>query len=253
MRSRSAGSTYSSLLRCRHSAGPPIKRRETPSKVWPIPCGIIWKAIRNNYSPAGSPPSCTCAASSDAGRSHVGKGPASDRDCDGVVRPDPDPYPIWWRGVTSPPPAQWAYVFDDLTGEHTAEEWALAAAIFIAQTRRKTGQGPTFAELFTHLLPETSGLPAAFPPGLEFIDRRRALSGFRGHVAIEWRRRAMINWDKDVERSLRVGRSFRQRSRRRQELRRAATITDTRGPGGVAAYSRHPARKDGERDDALRS
>lgn len=134
----------------------------------------------------------------------------------------PDLHPAWW-GVSSTPPAQWAYVFDELTGEDTAEEWALAAAIFIAQTRRRTGQGPTFTELFTHLLPDTAGLPAGFPAGLGYPERRRALSSFRGLVAIEWRRRAMINWDKDVTRSLRVGRSFRARSRHRQKLRREQT------------------------------
>lgn len=71
-------------------------------------------------------------------------------------------YPIWWRGVSAPPPAAWAYTFETFTGEETAGEWALAAAVFIAQTRRRTGAGPTFAELFAHLLPDTGGLPARF-------------------------------------------------------------------------------------------
>jgi len=108
-------------------------------------------------------------------------------------------------------------MFEEFTGDETAEEWALAAAIFIAQTRRRTSRGPTFAELFAYLLPDTSGLPAPFPPELDFFERRRAISGFRGHVAIEWRRRGMISWDGGVTRSLRVGRAFRVRSRRRRE------------------------------------
>lgn len=133
-----------------------------------------------------------------------------------MVAVGPDPNPIWWRGIDTPAPAAWAYVFEDLTGEDTADSWALAAAIFVAQTRRRTGHGPTFSELFTHLLPDSSGLPAPFPDGLEFIDRRRAISGFRGHAATEWRRRNMISWSSGVTRSLRVGRAFREQSRRRQ-------------------------------------
>lgn len=136
-----------------------------------------------------------------------------------MVAVKPDPYPIWWRGIAAPPPCSWAYVFEELTGEDTAEEWALAGAVFIAQTRRRSGHGPTFSELFTHLLPDSSGLPAPFPDGLDFIERRRAVSAFRGHVAIEWRRRNMISWDTGVTHSLRVGRAFRERSRRRQLAR----------------------------------
>lgn len=126
-------------------------------------------------------------------------------------------YPIWWRGADAPPPTEWAYMFDAFTGDETAEEWALSAAIYIAQVRRRTGAGPTYSELFAFLLPDTRGLPGPFPVGLEPDERRRAISGFRGHVAIEWRRRGMINFDKGVKRSLRVGREFRERSRQRQQ------------------------------------
>lgn len=132
-----------------------------------------------------------------------------------------NPFPIWWRGITTAPPAQWSYVFEELTGADTAEEWALAAAVFIAQTRRRTGRGPTFSELFTELLPDTAGLPAPFPEDLDFAERRRAVTGFRGHVTIEWRRRGMISWEKNVTRSLRVGPVFRERSRHRQQARNA--------------------------------
>lgn len=128
-------------------------------------------------------------------------------------------YPIWWRGADAHPPAEWAYMFDAFTGDETAEEWALAAAIYVAQVRRRTGAGPTYSELFTFLLPDTSGLPGPFPSGLEPDERRRVISAFRGHVAIEWRRRGMISSDKGVKRSLRVGREFRERSRQRQQRR----------------------------------
>jgi hypothetical protein len=129
-------------------------------------------------------------------------------------------YPIWWRGITPPPPAAWIYMFEVFTGEDTSDEWALAAAIFIAQVRRRTGSGPTFAELFTHLTPDSRGLPAPFPDDLEPIERHRAIAGFRGHVIIDWRRRGMIGYDTGVTRSLRVGRAFRERSRLRQRALR---------------------------------
>ncbi|MBT2495832.1 hypothetical protein J7E45_09445 [Microbacterium sp. ISL-59] len=134
----------------------------------------------------------------------------------------PDSYPIWWQEIDSPPPAEWVFMFEDFTGDDTAEQWALAAAIFIAQTRRRTAAGPTFAELFTHLLPDTGGLPGPLPRNLDFVQRRRAVAGFRGHAAIEWRRRGMISFDNGVLRSLRVGREFRERSRSRQQAREAA-------------------------------
>lgn len=137
-------------------------------------------------------------------------------------------YPIWWRGIETPPPAAWTYVFECFTGEDTAEDWALAAAIFIAQTRRRTTLGPTFTELFTHLLPEDRGLPGPFPVGMEYIERCRAVSGFRGHVSIEWRRRGLISFDRDVTRSLRVGRVFRERSRDRQRARPVSSQLDSK-------------------------
>lgn len=133
----------------------------------------------------------------------------------------PESYPIWWQEIDSPPPAAWVFMFEDFTGDDTAEQWALAAAIFIAQTRRRTAAGPTFAELFTYLLPDTDGLPGPLPQNLDFMQRRRAVAGFRGHAAIEWRRRGMISFDNGVMRSLRVGREFRERSRRRQQAREA--------------------------------
>lgn len=125
--------------------------------------------------------------------------------------------PIWWQGIEAHPPATWVYAFEDFTGEDTADQWGLAAAIFVAQVRRRTSGGPTFAELFMHLLPDSRGLPGPLPAGMDFMERRRAIAGFRGHAAIEWRRRGMISFDKDVMRSLRVGRTFREHSRRRQQ------------------------------------
>jgi len=135
----------------------------------------------------------------------------------------PESYPIWWRDIDTPPPAAWTYMFECFTDDYAGDEWALAAAIFIAQTRRRTTLGPTFAELFTYLLPDLNGLPGPFPVGLDFTERRRAVASFRGHVTIDWRRRGLISFDRGVTRSLRVGRAFRERSRRRQLVRLAGS------------------------------
>lgn len=125
-------------------------------------------------------------------------------------------YPIWWQGIQAAPPAEWTYMFDAFTGEESAEQWALGAAIFVAQTRPDKRIGPTFSELFLHLLPDTHGLPGPFPEVLDSTERRFAVDGFRGHVTIEWRRRGLLSFEKGAMRSLRVGRQFRQRSRERQ-------------------------------------
>ena len=146
-----------------------------------------------------------------------------------------DSSPPWWRGISSPPPAAWAYTFEELTGEDTADHWALAAAIFVAQTRRRTTHGPTFSELFAYLLPESGGLPGAFPQELDYFARCRAIHGFRGSAAIEWRRRRMIDWDRNVLRSLRVGRGFREQSRARQLEHRLRALDTERRPMALSA------------------
>ena len=119
----------------------------------------------------------------------------------------------WWRDINHPPPASWRYAFEEFTRDDAADEWALAAAIFIAQYRRRHSQGPTFRELFEHLLPDTGGVPSALPSEWEALDRRRGSNGFRRHVAIEWRRRGYIGYETQVTRSLRVGPRFREQSR----------------------------------------
>lgn len=119
----------------------------------------------------------------------------------------------WWRGGDYPPPATWSYAFEEFTRDEHADEWALAAAIFIAQYRRRHAQGPTFRELFEHLLPDTGGVPSRLPIDWDALDRRRRSNDFRRYVVIEWRRRGYIGYDKQVTRSLRVGPRFREQSR----------------------------------------
>lgn len=131
----------------------------------------------------------------------------------------------WWRGVSYPPPAAWKYAFEEFTNEDSADEWALAAAIFIARYRRRHSQGPTFRELFEHLLPDSGGVPSPLPKEWEASDRRHGSTGLRRHVAIEWRRRGYIGYDTHVTRSLRVGPRFRERSRALNAPARADALT----------------------------
>lgn len=126
-----------------------------------------------------------------------------------------DTRPIWWRAVEAPPPAIWQDTFNDFTGEDTAGQWGLGAAVFIAQTRRRTGSGPTFSEMFKAILIDTDGLPSALPDSIDSMQRRRLIRDFRIHVAIEWKRRGLVDWTPGVPRSLRVGPAFRELSRQR--------------------------------------
>jgi hypothetical protein len=119
----------------------------------------------------------------------------------------------WWRSAEHTPPAAWQYMFEEFTNDYTADEWALAAAIFVAQYRRRHSRGPTFRELFAHLLPDTAGVPSILPAQWDASARRHATTAFRGTVVIEWRRRGFVSFDRHVPRSLRVGPSFRAQSR----------------------------------------
>ena len=143
-----------------------------------------------------------------------------------------DDRPVWWRAQEGPPPASWDVVFRNFTGADTADEWGLAAAIFIARTRRRLDRGPTFVELFTELIPDSEGLPAPIPARLNYSQRVRLAPDFRIYAAIDWKRRGWISWDVSVARSLRVGRAFRELSRARQRGRDVAPTSGA--PCGAA-------------------
>jgi hypothetical protein len=130
-----------------------------------------------------------------------------------MVRVPNEEFPTWWRGASHPPPAAWKYTFELFTDDVTGDEWALAAAIFVAQYRRRNSCGPTYREVFEHLLDDTRGVPGQLPLDWDKAERRRANGGFRGHVMLDWRRRGFIGFDRHVTRSLRVGPHFRERSR----------------------------------------
>lgn len=124
-----------------------------------------------------------------------------------------DTRPIWWQTVETQPPYRWVDAFEDFTGQTTADQWGLGAAIFIAQTRRRTESGPTFSEMFREILIDTNGVPSELPECIEFQQGRELISNFRIYVAIDWKRRGWVSWDQNAPRSLRVGRAFRELSR----------------------------------------
>jgi hypothetical protein len=131
----------------------------------------------------------------------------------GRAEVESNPYPMWWRANSTPPPARWTYVIEEFTGDDSVDEWALAAAIFIAQVRKRTSQGPTFKELFTELLPDTNGHPGPLPDAMNSLERKYAINHFRIHAALVWHRQGMISWENGTARSLRVGRLFWRRAR----------------------------------------
>lgn len=152
-------------------------------------------------------------------------------------------------------------MFEAFTGEDTADEWGLAAAIFIARTRRRAGHGPTFSELFAYLIPDAAGLPSRLPNGYSYMERRRLAGEFRLAAGIEWKRRGWISWEPGVTRSLRVGRVFREHSRAlraSREVKDASTRATTAEPDiedspdaadGPAGGASEPSSVGGARHD----
>ncbi|WP_337007404.1 MULTISPECIES: hypothetical protein [unclassified Microbacterium] len=126
--------------------------------------------------------------------------------------------PIWWSAAEVEAPAEWIAAFKALTDKVRSDALGLTAAIFIARVRRRTGRGPTFSELFAELF-EDEPLHPEWPSGLTYPVRANIHHAFRLHVAIQWKRGGWISWDPGVERSLRVGPEFRERSRARQAAR----------------------------------
>lgn len=126
--------------------------------------------------------------------------------------------PTWWTSPEVAVPDAWIQRFDALTDEQQADHFGLAAGIFIATVRRRTGRGPTFKQLFAALFAKEP-LHPEWPAGLNYATRAATLHAFRLHIAIQWKRGGWIGWEKDEERSLRVGPTFREQARAHQAAR----------------------------------
>lgn len=116
-----------------------------------------------------------------------------------VARPD-----FWWPEILTPPPATWAYLTEELTQGSAGDEWAMAAAHLIAAHRSREGRGPTFREVFEHLLPDFEGLPGPFPNHLTEDQRAFCTNSFRMYAMHAWRRTGLFAWRKGEYRSLHV-------------------------------------------------
>lgn len=119
----------------------------------------------------------------------------------------------WWPNRTTPPPASWAYVVEDFLAPDRSREWALAAALFIAEYTDAHRQGPTFDELFTHLLPDTQGVPSRRPEGVSSREQSHARGYFRLYVVRRWRGHNLFAWKTGVYRSLNVRANFARQAR----------------------------------------
>lgn len=128
----------------------------------------------------------------------------------------------WWRLPTETPP-EWAEAFAALTSDEGTERFGLAAAIFISRVRKRTGRGPTFAELFEEVQSLDPAVSPQLPDDASKTGQRATVQSFRYFVAAHWKRRGWISFERGLERSLRTGRTFRQRSRERQRLRASGT------------------------------
>jgi len=144
------------------------------------------------------------------------------------------PQPSWWRIGVGHPPDDWVKAFEKLTAEAAVDDWGLAAAIFVARTRRRSGRGPTFRELFRALLPDWDGVPSRLPPELNYAARKRVIKDFRLQAATVWKRAGWISWDPGIARSLRVGRTFRQRSRQHQAHRQSNPTSHAKEAQGAS-------------------
>lgn len=142
----------------------------------------------------------------------------------------------WWGGRGCPP-AAWIAAFDDFTRGASGREWGLAASLFVMHHHRKHAEGPTFREVFEHLLPETSGAPSLLA-GWEPSERLRTVHRFRYFVLSKWSQRGFVEFDKGVSRSLRTGPQFREitiRERHIQDLVRKKPPRSGRGPSDAVA------------------
>lgn len=148
----------------------------------------------------------------------------------------------WWGGTVSPP-AAWITTFSDFTRGASGREWGLAASLFVMHHHRKFSEGPTFREVFEHLLPETGGAPSVLT-GWEPAERIQAVHRFRYFALSKWKQGGFIEFDKGVSRSLRTGPQFREiaiRERHIQALVRKKPPRSGRGPSdAVAAVTLDP-------------
>lgn len=110
--------------------------------------------------------------------------------------------------MTRPAPLAWRVLFVGLTQGVSAQEWGLAAGLFIIHHRRRHSEGPTFREVFEHLFPETHGEPSQTLEDWTREEWFLAKQRFRMGVILAWARLGYVAYDPNVSRSLRAGRKM---------------------------------------------
>jgi hypothetical protein len=113
----------------------------------------------------------------------------------------------WWHDAEENPPEDWVQAFDEATSDIGTAVRGLEAAIYIARTRKRTGKGPTFSELFRAVGPDPRNLEP-LPRTISSVERNRVVGQFRMSIAHAWGRAGWIAWGKETH-SLRVGPRFR--------------------------------------------
>ncbi|CAN7314009.1 hypothetical protein LJR044_001681 [Microbacterium foliorum] len=113
-------------------------------------------------------------------------------------------------------------LFAELTDGESAKQWGLAAGLFIVHHRRRHAHGPTFSEVFEHLLPETRGVPSHAVEDWTGQDWYLARHRFRMAVVFAWSRMGYVDYDPGVARSLRPGRRLTGLIERNERIRSLA-------------------------------
>lgn len=115
---------------------------------------------------------------------------------------------VLWDRDDLPTPEGWCEIFADMTTVPVSGQWGRRAALYIAQVRERTGEGPTFSELFRELMPDTDGAPGLLPEEFTSSDRQYAAHRFRYGCAIAWANLGWIRWRRKTPRSLDAGPRF---------------------------------------------
>ncbi len=185
--------------------------------MWPSRCGIIELAIRNNSAPTS--PSALHVCRPLPSSTEEGLGPHSHGRSIGMTIGKN--LTRWWILEDFAPPEDWVSTLASMTGKDSIDSWGLRAAIYVARTRKRYGRGPSFSELFDHLM-SADGIGLSQPENLTSSQRRVVRRGFERYAASAWRSNGWVAWSREAH-SLRVGPAFRAASRAHQDATRRAT------------------------------
>ena len=108
-------------------------------------------------------------------------------------------------------------------------------------------QGPTFSELFTHLLPDTKGVPSRRPEGVSSREQYHARGYFRLYVVRRWRGHNLFAWKTGVYRSLNVRGNFAKQVRQFEQKEQSELDKRESDAGAESLRIRTPLENRGDR------